>query len=309
MNIEESGEEIIAGPVDESKSNAQSASLIDQSIEVAAWSRKEYEGVYGQMYRYAADFQTLRKNQASVEFELDEARQESMFRLALVLAVSHADDYASMVRVGILSALVAHELGLSKVFCDYISMAAPLRNIGLIGLNAGSQAGLHMDTQADQNQEQVTAEGGSVYKYKDHPWLSAAILGGSYSPAMQMAEEIALNHHERYDGKGYPRGLFSDEIPLSARIVAAVAWFDGYLSAQEHEQKQEQGEKDFLEKWDFALRAQATYALDPWVSEAIIQCSDLLLRVRHTVTAQESTDALDLPRSTRTMWTDFLSPK
>src|SRR5690606_19804832 len=59
-----------------------------------------------------------------------------------------------------------------------------------------------------------------------HTVIGARILGGGRSPATRMAEEIALSHHERWDGGGYPHGLRGQEIPLSARIVAVADVFD-----------------------------------------------------------------------------------
>jgi putative two-component system response regulator len=59
-----------------------------------------------------------------------------------------------------------------------------------------------------------------------HPEMGAGILGQSRIPLFQLAAEVALGHHERWDGSGYPKGLAGDEIPLSGRIVAIVDFFD-----------------------------------------------------------------------------------
>jgi putative two-component system response regulator len=65
-----------------------------------------------------------------------------------------------------------------------------------------------------------------------HTTIGANILSGSSSPLLQMAEEIALTHHERWDGSGYPRGLRGDEIPIPGRICAIVDVFDALMSAR-----------------------------------------------------------------------------
>jgi putative two-component system response regulator len=65
-----------------------------------------------------------------------------------------------------------------------------------------------------------------------HTTIGAGILSGSTSALLQMAEEIALTHHERYDGSGYPRGLRGEEIPVPGRICAIVDVFDALMSAR-----------------------------------------------------------------------------
>ena len=65
---------------------------------------------------------------------------------------------------------------------------------------------------------------------KTHTTIGASILSGSRSELVQLAEEIALSHHERWDGGGYPHGLKGHEIPLAARICAVCDVFDALLS-------------------------------------------------------------------------------
>jgi response regulator RpfG family c-di-GMP phosphodiesterase len=65
---------------------------------------------------------------------------------------------------------------------------------------------------------------------RQHAEIGAKILAGSDSPLIQLAEEIACGHHEKYDGSGYPRGLAGEQIPLSARIVAVADVFDALSS-------------------------------------------------------------------------------
>jgi response regulator RpfG family c-di-GMP phosphodiesterase len=65
---------------------------------------------------------------------------------------------------------------------------------------------------------------------KTHTTISASILSGSRSELVQLAEQIALSHHERWDGGGYPQGLGGDQIPLAARICAVCDVFDALLS-------------------------------------------------------------------------------
>jgi len=65
---------------------------------------------------------------------------------------------------------------------------------------------------------------------KTHTTIGAEILAGSSSPLIQLAAEVALNHHERWDGTGYPNGLAAEEIPLSGRIVTVADVYDALTS-------------------------------------------------------------------------------
>jgi putative two-component system response regulator len=101
-----------------------------------------------------------------------------------------------------------------------------------------------------------------------HTTVGGAILAGSSAPIMQMAEEIALTHHEHWDGTGYPRGLAGEEIPLAGRICAVCDVFDALLS-----------ERPYKEPWrvDDALaelrRERATH-FDPAVVDAFMSIVD-----------------------------------
>jgi putative two-component system response regulator len=65
-----------------------------------------------------------------------------------------------------------------------------------------------------------------------HPKIGARILSGSNAPAIRLAEEIAMTHHEKFDGTGYPQGLKGQDIPLSGRIVAVADVFDALASVR-----------------------------------------------------------------------------
>jgi putative two-component system response regulator len=65
-----------------------------------------------------------------------------------------------------------------------------------------------------------------------HPDIGASILTGCTEPVLAMAREIALTHHERWDGNGYPQGLIGEEIPLSGRIVAVADAYDAMTSTR-----------------------------------------------------------------------------
>lgn len=146
--------------------------------------------------------------------ELEEARLEVLERLANVIEFRDDDTGKHTQRVGEIAAIVAAELGLPPAECQLVRRAAPLHDIGkvaisdLILLKPG----------------RLTPEEFEIMK--THTTVGAGILSGGRSEMMVWAEQIALAHHERWDGSGYPQGLSEDRIPLPARIVALVDFFD-----------------------------------------------------------------------------------
>jgi response regulator RpfG family c-di-GMP phosphodiesterase len=104
--------------------------------------------------------------------------------------------------------MIAQELGLSDKEVEHIRLAAALHDVGKIGI----------PDLVLLKPGQLTPE--EVALMKTHTTIGARVLSGSRSRLMQTAEVIALNHHERWDGAGYPRSLRGDEIPVAARVVS-----------------------------------------------------------------------------------------
>ena len=221
---------------------------------------------YRQLYRYAEDMQQLVRERAWALAELQNARRETLYRLAIAAEYNAVDGQAAMLRIGIHAALLAHTLGMPDDYCDLLCLAAPLRDIGQIGLSRG-------------NFPDKGSVAGETDPWEEHPIIGAAILGGSCSRELQMAEDVALNHHERYDGKGYPAGRSGSHIPLSGRIVAVVERLDKLLATHP--------EADAIR----SLRRGANQAYDPRVVEAAVQCVPLYPRVVNCVTHALTTGA------------------
>jgi putative two-component system response regulator len=119
-----------------------------------------------------------------------------------------------IVRMGFLAGELALRLGQPAHWALLLRQAAPMHDIGKIGVPDGvlkKPGRLTDDERATMNQ---------------HPRIGAEILGRSRIPLFQLAAEAALTHHERWDGSGYPAGLAGTDIPLSGRIVAVVDFFD-----------------------------------------------------------------------------------
>jgi putative two-component system response regulator len=146
--------------------------------------------------------------------ELEEARIEILERLAR--AAEFRDDETGLhtQRVGRTAAALAKGLGIDPAEVEVIRRAAPLHDIGKIGIpDAVLLKG-----------GRLTAEEHAVMK--THTIIGSDILAGSNVPLLVTGREIALNHHEHWDGRGYPGGLCGDAIPLAARAVAVADVFD-----------------------------------------------------------------------------------
>jgi putative two-component system response regulator len=162
----------------------------------------------------------LRQNNAALEEkvrdrtkDLEEAQLEILQRLAR--AAEYRDDCTGQhtLRVGHLAGLLGRAIGLPAEHLELLRRAAPLHDVGKIGI----------PDRILLKPGKLTVE--EYIQVKSHTEIGCMILSGSKFPILQMAEQIALFHHERWDGQGY-YGLVGDAIPLEARIVSLVDAFD-----------------------------------------------------------------------------------
>lgn len=149
--------------------------------------------------------------------EVREREDEIIIRLLSATGYRHDETGAHVKRVGLYAAEMALKLGWNRDAAERIRLAAPMHDVGKIGipdiilLKPG----------------RFTLEEFEVMK--KHTEIGAHILDGSRVPMLQMARDIALSHHERWDGSGYPHGLIGEAIPESARIVAVVDVYDALV--------------------------------------------------------------------------------
>ena len=144
--------------------------------------------------------------------------RETLLRLAK--AGEYRDEATGnhVVRMAKYSRQIAEALGLSERECDEIQYAAPMHDIGKIGI----QDSILLKPGKFGSEEWVTMQ--------QHTLIGHAILSNSQSRYIQTGSVIALNHHERFDGSGYPNGISGKDIPLVARIVAVADVYDALIS-------------------------------------------------------------------------------
>ncbi|HXT17078.1 MAG TPA: HD domain-containing phosphohydrolase [Gemmatimonadaceae bacterium] len=142
------------------------------------------------------------------------ARLEVLERLAIATEIRDDDTGEHTRRVGRLAADLSRHLGEGEEAVDLIARVAPLHDIGKIAI----------PDQILRKPGPLTAAEFDVMK--THTTTGASILGGGGHALIRTAEQIALTHHERWDGSGYPHGLREREIPMEGRIVAVADFYD-----------------------------------------------------------------------------------
>ena len=146
--------------------------------------------------------------------ELVRSREETLKCLALAAEYRDDDTAQHTERVGARAAMVARQLGLPDEFVALLRQAAPLHDVGKIGIP-----------------DEILLKAGKLTReefeaMKQHTVMGGNLLSGSDSEILQLAERIALTHHERWDRGGYPAKLAGEDIPIAGRIVAVVDSFD-----------------------------------------------------------------------------------
>ncbi len=176
----------------------------------------------------------------------------------LLMAVEYKDDEIGrhIIRVGKYSQILVQKLGLGPRLVEIIEYAAQMHDIGKVGIPDSILF----------KRGRLTPQEFEVMK--THTVIGGRILGDSPHYLLKAACEIAFNHHERWDGLGYPCGKKARDIPVSGRIVAVSDVFDAITSARPYKKPLE---------WEESLgiiKAESGRSFDPWVVEAFFKALD-----------------------------------
>jgi len=182
--------------------------------DLAEENENEKNAAYKQLERFNQDFMVLLEQKEKSYRALESSHLDTIRRLATAAEFKDDDTGVHIIRMSRFSAMIADAYGQNEEYCNLLEQASPMHDIGKIGVPDSilKKAG------------QLTPD--EWIFMRKHPEYGANILGGSDVPVLQMAEEVALAHHEKYDGSGYPLQLKGKEIPLSGRIVALADFFD-----------------------------------------------------------------------------------
>jgi putative two-component system response regulator len=185
--------------------------------------------------------------------ESDESHMELLERLARVAELRDDPSGGHPSRVGRLSGLIAQELLLPAEETRRIMRAAPLHDLGNVGI-ADDVVRLEGNYSEEQREQM-----------REHTSLGAYLLHGAESDVLKTAEQIALNHHERWDGLGYPHGLSRMEIPIAARIVAVADALDAMTHPRLYK------EPCFIPVALEEIRRESGWQFDPEVVAALVR--------------------------------------
>jgi putative two-component system response regulator len=155
---------------------------------------------------------------AAAQRRTQEAHLDTIRRLVIAAEYKDRDTAAHIERIGRFSEVVARALTLAPGQVEIIGHAAPMHDVGKIGI---PDAILLKPGKLTRDEWAIMQR---------HTEMGARILHGSPSEVLQVGEEIALSHHEKWDGSGYPRGLSGDGIPLAGRICTVADVFDALTS-------------------------------------------------------------------------------
>jgi len=243
--------------------------------------QKDLQVARKQLLKYADDLNKTVSALKAVNQELREAYIDTVNRLVIAAEHKDEDTGSHIVRISRYSALLAEKLGLPAEDVKNILYAAPMHDVGKVGTPDSILL----------KPEKLTEEEFNLMKM--HTIIGAKILSNSKSEILQVAEQIALSHHEKWNGEGYPQGLSGDDIPLAARIVGLVDTFDALTSKRPY--KESYPVEVTLE----IIRKERGRHFDPDMTDVFLENIDEILKIKSEIDSAEDVAQSDFVLSER----------
>jgi putative two-component system response regulator len=197
--------------------------------------------------------------------QLERSRSELIKRLGRALEMHESAAVGNrVVRVGHYAKLLSQTAGAKPQVCEMMQVAAPIYDIGKLGVPA----------EILRKNEKLSAP--DWERVKRHPALGAEIIGEHDDPLLKLARQIALTHHECWDGSGYPQGLKGEAIPWPGRIMAVVDAFESMTTTQFYRAPKS------VEDAIYEIEKFAGRRYDPKVVEAFKKALPAMQKVRET---------------------------
>ncbi len=234
-----------------------------------------------QMTRYAQQLERRVKERTR---ELELSRREVVECLARAAEYRDTETGNHVVRVGRFAGIIARRLNFSEEEVSNLELAAQLHDVGKIAI---PDAILHKPGRLDPDEfdyiKRHAAIGHSIIRahspqeaqvLRRHVMAGGQLLAAQASPLLQLASTIALSHHERYDGKGYPLGIKGEDIPLEARVTSVADVYDALSSSRPYKDPMPR------EKCFEILEEGRGTQFDPRVLDAFFASSEEILAVQ-----------------------------
>jgi putative two-component system response regulator len=201
--------------------------------------------------------------------QLERSRTELIKRLGRAMEMHESAAVGNRVmRVGHYAKLLAQASGAKPQVCEMMQVAAPLYDIGKLGV----------PSEILRKNEKLSAP--DWERVKRHPALGAEIIGEHDDPLLKLARQIALTHHECWDGSGYPHGLKGEAIPWPGRVMAVVDAFESMTTTQFYRSPKS------MDDATFEIEKSAGKRYDPKIVEAFKKALPAMLKVRESFADQ-----------------------
>ena len=194
--------------------------------------------------------------------QLKQAYVDLVHRLGRAAEYKDTDTGEHIARMSQYSKLLALEFGMGEQQAELLRQAAPMHDVGKIGIPDAIllKPGRLTPDEFDH--------------MKQHAAIGAQILANSSSPLLQLAHKLAIEHHEKWDGSGYPNGLKGEQISVEGRIVAIADVFDALTSKRPY--KEAWGVEEALEN----MQAQAGKHFDPHLINLFVNKLDAIIAIK-----------------------------